>query len=828
MLSQVFELAEQIKEKGQRSTSELPALLHKAERLAQDDTQDMLTRALAHRAAGNAHQLLNEFQPALEEYNRAITILESIDQPIELGRTLHAKVVPLFLLNRFDDLFECSARARRLFEVQGDRRRSARLDVNLAHAYHRLGRHVESLECSERALPILQQSDDSEGLIAATINSAVTFSSMHRFEQAEQRFREALEIAGSLNMSARILLCRFNLAYLRYLAGDTSEALKEFAALREEYARSNDDWRVCLCYLDEAEILLEIGDLDEAVRTARLARMLAKKLGLNSEIGKSLLFEAAAGLRLGRKDEAVALLQEAVRRFESEGNDTLSAVSKLQTALFRGERGEAVALSEAASSRAMLRKSGLPNRLALADIVIGRIQRALGDLDCSIDSFKSALSIAESSESQWMQFHACYELALSLSQKNDPHGAHLFRRAEAMLDSLWHRLGSDDLKMAFLADRENVYTHLVRATLDESTAAAFELSEKSRSRVLRERLVKDGGKDFRVSENETIVEYFIAGDDLNIFVLTSSGVSCVRRPAVIGRLKQTWENLERHIASCSVTWEKLIAVHQKLYDTALAHLGDLYNELVLPIESVLGESVVFVPHGFLHAIPLHALYDGQQFLLEKHRISFSPSAALYCAPAPSRRSGPPLFIAFSGGTRTSSLDEVEEAAENFSQPVVLINPPLERLCDALAVSRSLVHIAGHAGIDVVGGKLSWIETAEGRLTSRDLMHMQINTDTLVITGCQSARRMIHPGDEWQGLMRAFYMSGASTIVSAFWDIRDESARQFAAEFYEHFDGNNAPLAARNASAILRSRKSHPYFWAGFGVFARKKSSGEKL
>ena len=55
MFVQVIELAKQIKETGQRSITELPELLRKAEQLAQDDTQHMLTRALAHRAAGNAY-----------------------------------------------------------------------------------------------------------------------------------------------------------------------------------------------------------------------------------------------------------------------------------------------------------------------------------------------------------------------------------------------------------------------------------------------------------------------------------------------------------------------------------------------------------------------------------------------------------------------------------------------------------------------------------------------------------------------------------------------------------------------------------------------------
>lgn len=828
MSAQVLELAEEIKEKGRRSTAELPPLLDKAEQLAQDSAQDPLTRALAHRAAGNALQLLNKFEAAVKHYNEAIDTLERLGERTELGRTLIAKVGLLFYLSRFDELFECATRARSLLEKIGDRQRLGRLDINLAHAYFRLDRHVESLECSERALAVLEEAGDKEGILGATINAAVTLSSMHEFERSEQHFQRALRLATELSLSSWVIVSRYNLAYLRYLAGDPGEALREFAEVRKECEAAHEERRLCLCWIDEAEILLEIGDLEESILAARRARTLAQKLGLNAEIGKSLLFEAAAGLRLGQNTEALELLQKATQRFQVEGNDTLAAVSKLQAALFCGERGDASALSEAAIARSQLRSSGLPHRLALADIVIGRIQRAHGDVLCAIDSFASALKVAEKSRSKWMQFHACYELGLSFATKHDPNSTDLFRRAESMLDSLWDRLGSDDLKMAFLTDRENVYTHLVRSALDESPDAAFELSEKARSRVLRERLVpndlRNSAKEIRsrLSKEETIVEYFITGNDLCIFTVHSDGLKCVRRPDAVDRLRQEWENLDRHLSSCSIKWERLKAAHGHLEATARAHLQALHEELIAPVRSELRASVVFSPHGFLHGIPLHALHDGDRFLSETHRISYSPSASLYCASPSKEIWGAPLFVGFSGNRRTTSIDEVRQAAEHFADANVLINPSIEELREALNSPRRLVHIAGHAGIDVVGGKISWIETQNGRLTSRDLMDMQIRARTLVITGCQTARRAIRPGDEWLGLMRAFYMSGASAIVSAFWDIRDESARRFSQEFYKHFDGQDTSSAAHKAVATLRNWQTHPYFWAGFGVFARKE------
>jgi len=61
---------------------------HVIELEANDSAQVVLTRALAHRAAGNAWKLHNNFQFALNSYNSATALLETIDEPVELGGTL--------------------------------------------------------------------------------------------------------------------------------------------------------------------------------------------------------------------------------------------------------------------------------------------------------------------------------------------------------------------------------------------------------------------------------------------------------------------------------------------------------------------------------------------------------------------------------------------------------------------------------------------------------------------------------------------------------------------------------------------------------------------
>src|SRR6185295_7415578 len=119
-------------------------------------------------------------------------------------------------------------------------------------------------------------------------------------------------------------------------------------------------------------------------------KLLASSLGLSLETGKALVFLAIAARRLNDASDFGMLLSEAARYFQQENNDVWTAAAKLQVALLGGEGGE-IALEEAMTARALLQDSGLPSRLAFADIVIGRIRRTQGDVEGSLVAFRSAL-----------------------------------------------------------------------------------------------------------------------------------------------------------------------------------------------------------------------------------------------------------------------------------------------------------------------------------------------------------------------------------------------------------------------------------------------------
>src|SRR4029079_6111364 len=61
-----------------------------------------------------------------------------------------------------------------------------------------------------------------------------------------------------------------------------------------------------------------------------------------------------------------------------------------------------------------------------------------------------------------------------------------------------------------------------------------------------------------------------------------------------------------------------------------AHLRSLHASLVAPLRHLLrGEHLVILAHDVLHALPFHALFDGERFLSDEFTVSYAPSASVY-------------------------------------------------------------------------------------------------------------------------------------------------------------------------------------------------------
>jgi CHAT domain-containing protein len=262
----------------------------------------------------------------------------------------------------------------------------------------------------------------------------------------------------------------------------------------------------------------------------------------------------------------------------------------------------------------------------------------------------------------------------------------------------------------------------------------------------------------------------------------------------------------------------------------------VYDWLLRPIEADLTQSqvktLVFVLDGGLRNVPMAALYDGKQYLVEKYAIALTPGLRLL-NPKPlkqeklkallggltEQRHG---FVALLNVNR--ELDEIK--SEVPSQ--VLLNQSftssaLQQQLDS--VPFSIVHLATHGQFSSDPEKtfiLAWDKPINVN-ELKDLLRRKDETglgaiELLVLSACETAE-----GDKRAalGLAGVAVQAGARSTLASLWTVDDESGARLISQFYREL----ATRTVTKAEALRQAQLSllrdpdyrYPALWAPYVI-----------
>jgi CHAT domain-containing protein len=266
----------------------------------------------------------------------------------------------------------------------------------------------------------------------------------------------------------------------------------------------------------------------------------------------------------------------------------------------------------------------------------------------------------------------------------------------------------------------------------------------------------------------------------------------------------------------------------------LAANGQVYRWLIQPIAADLQahqiKTLVFVLDGSLRNIPMAALYDGNQYLIEQYQIAITPSLQLFGPRRLATDQIRALVAGLSEGSDTSvPLPGVKREVELLQQKLsarILLNQNFTSQALKQTVTDApftLVHLATHGQFGSEADK-TFIETWNGRLTVnelQELLNRRSLTDTsaielLVLSACQTAE-----GDNRAALGMAglAIRAGARSTLATLWAVNDDGTVQFIREFYQALLQPQTTKAEAVRTAQLSMLNSpefkHPYFWAPF-------------
>jgi hypothetical protein len=336
-----------------------------------------------------------------------------------------------------------------------------------------------------------------------------------------------------------------------------------------------------------------------------------------------------------------------------------------------------------------------------------------------------------------------------------------------------------------------------------------------------------------VPAGTTLIEYAVAGGEVLAFVIRAGEAAVFRRLADTEKLDDRLARLQFQIDRALRSHGVREGIHERLLDDVRAELEVLDGMLIRPLRGALspGDRLLIVPHGPLHLLPFHALWNGRSHLIEQHEVLYAPSASLYAHLGEPLR-GPDNCRALVVGVADATAPQIDAEVTRVAPLLgtdaadTLVGPEAtaDRVVRAIGQA-GVVHLACHARFDPGTPLGSGVRLADRWLTVRDIYALRLNADHVTLSGCETGRSLVRAGDELMGLLRGFFAAGAKSLLASLWRVDDESAAEIMSSFYSFWQKD--PGAQRSKAAALReaqleglARRPHPAFWAPFRLIGR--------
>lgn len=282
--------------------------------------------------------------------------------------------------------------------------------------------------------------------------------------------------------------------------------------------------------------------------------------------------------------------------------------------------------------------------------------------------------------------------------------------------------------------------------------------------------------------------------------------------------------------------------------------GQLYDWLIKPIEKELEQAgtqtLIYAPDDQLRYIPLSALYNGKQWLVERFSVHYITAASLTNLNTPRESALRILAGAFTKGSYQLTVGnrqvafsglpfaarEVESLAATVSQTKTLLD---NSFSPQIAIPQmddyTIVHLATHAAFVVGKPQDSFILFGNGdRVNLTDIATWSLpNVDLVVLSACETGLGgKLGNGEEILGFGYQMQKTGAKAAIASLWAVDDGGTQALMSAFYTNLSYKNLTKATalRKAQiALIRGdvkatsntrvprggNFNHPYYWAAF-------------
>ena len=800
-------------------------------------------------------------EEAMEYYKKALPYFEEVGYQRELAITLAniGRIYEDFLL--FDKSLEYLSRSLKIRQKLGRVNLLGSIYRSLGGLQKRRGNFRQSLVAYQKSLEYWKKAGDRH-------NTAVTLNNIGTLYNAIGDSERALS-------STDLALSYQNIGSRLWELGKKEEAESYFKGALEIRWQAEDKAELTSSLLDIAIANIDRGSYQTAQNYITEALNIADSLDNYSDLahGNSLL----GSLYLNKGDQEKSLeyykkaysyseflprnqrishLTNLAKAYHASGSDSALAYGKKAHQIIEKQRIQAGAISELRSSYF--------NRYS--DFYI---DLASWTLEYEGDQ-KEAYRLVEGAKARTLAEEL--KEASQLADQSLPEEARI--KKNKMLNEI-DRLYSKLETIKEEGERAEIEKQIRNAELNYEAFANNLQNQYSEYKELAAASPVSLEKAQAINdENTAILEFAVTDKKILAFLIHQDGVSVHK-----SSLEQSADTLR--------SASSLTAYVQNFKDAILAqasrseldfHSDRLYQLLMKPFESDLASfsNLIIVPDGPLAYLPFEALRSNNSYLIEQFDIKYVPSVTSYTLLKESRKDHQKQLLAVAGsgvsdnalqtGFQSSSFSalpstiiEVDSVSSHFPNSEIIRQENIteQALKQTLNTSYRFVHLATHGVIDEddprqsglvlsLPDELSASSTEDGLLKSSEIYRMNLNSDMVVLSACNSGLGKYVKGEGMLGLQRSFFYAGTSSVVVSLWSVYDRSTAYLMNEFYRSIISNETEEDSwyttfmkwagwdqtipygEKASAMRKAKLkliehplfSHPVYWAPFIVVGR--------
>ena len=735
---------------------------------------------------------LGEPQSALNYYNQALTIFESISDKYWLS-VIYSNIGLVYSrIGERQKALEFYEKSLPFARDIGDKESEGTLLGNIGAVYYNLGEFQKALEYFNKSLALARAAGDKEGEARHLSNIGLVYSDLGEHQKALEYHLQSLPLRREIGDKEGIAATLNNIGTNYFLAGEKRKSLDYFLQTLPITRELGDKGREAVGLNNIGRVYNDLGEsrksLEYYEQSVPLFRAVGDKQGVASAYNNIMFAWASLGnrpLAVFYGKQSVSVFQQLRSNIKGLNKSIQQSYLKTIEKVYRNLADLLIAESRLTEAEAVLdllkdeEFSGLAKRGSEAEDNVPYSKSETAALDVV-----ERLAALGREKGELVEKNEKSSLSETEKQR--------FREINAEIEAAETEFGKSLEALA----GEKVDGRNLDAVTQEARAFMGDLRELGGGAAALYTVIVGDSQTASANKIKTGWIILVTPEFRKAYPIDVKDLEKTVFDFRAALLNDQYD--PRPIAQTLYT--KLFLQKSANLKTTLAADLDEY------FKNKKEKTLMWSLDGVLRYVPMAALYDGDSYLVEKYRHTIFTTASKGRLKDAPKTNWTALGLGVSGereesgrtfpklpGTKRELEEIIKEKTVEGDTGILTGTISLdeqftaETMQDALAFDKNpVVHIASHFSFDRADFNESFLLLGKGKLTVGEMdkkLNLFSNVDLLTLSACDTAVGNAN-GKEIEGFAYIAQSLGAKAVLASLWQIADTGTDELMIRFYK--------------------------------------------